>query len=342
MHRMSKVDAAELAALREMLAYARLDREGKIVQVNSQFQQLTGYSQGQIAGRHHRVLLPEGREHIQAFEQLWQDLQRGEPLFGLYERVSKDGQPLLLRSFYCPIAGPKGQVIGVALYASDQSDMLEERAMSKQYATEVSGLYNAVRDGRLSFRADTSQLSPQYAEMMRQIHSIIDVIVAPIEELLSQMSRFCEGDLTAYIEGERHGDHAKLKDQYNQVLDELNTILNKIRNASDQIMTGSDEVASSSHVLSNGATRQAAALEQIATSIAQMSDKINDTAVNATDAAELAGKAGGLAKDGDQRMKAMVEAMGEIKESSNSISQIIKVIDEIAFQTNLLALNAAV
>ena len=128
----------------------------------------------------------------------------------------------------------------------------------------------------------------------------------------------------------------------NNILDSLNGTMSQIMSSAEQIASGISQVSTASQALSDGATRQAASIEEITASIADMTDQTMQNARNAGQANELTTQAGDLAGQGDAQMQAMVRAMSEIDESSQNISKIIKVIDEIAFQTNLLALNAAV
>jgi methyl-accepting chemotaxis protein len=106
--------------------------------------------------------------------------------------------------------------------------------------------------------------------------------------------------------------------------------------------SGSGQVTDSSQSLSQGASQQATSLEEISSSLMQMSSQTRTNAENANRANDLAMKAREAASKGNLQMEDMVTAMSQINDASQSISKIIKVIDEIAFQTNLLALNAAV
>jgi methyl-accepting chemotaxis protein len=150
------------------------------------------------------------------------------------------------------------------------------------------------------------------------------------------------GDHTAYLRANYQGDHAALKDALNTSLDGLNRILGQVMLAGDQIAVGSAEISDAAQNLSQGASEQAATLEQISASITEMTSQTKQNAENAAQARQLAVAAKEGATEGDQQMQAMVVAMTSIEAASQSINKIIKVIDEIAFQTNLLALNAAV
>ncbi len=118
--------------------------------------------------------------------------------------------------------------------------------------------------------------------------------------------------------------------------------LTNINEAAIQVTTSSSEVASASEALAQGSTEQASAIEEITASITDIAEKTKQNAAEANQAAELVAHAIENVKKGNEQMHDMMAAMEAINESSESISKIIKVIDDIAFQTNILALNAAV
>ncbi|MGE4290693.1 MAG: methyl-accepting chemotaxis protein [Desulfovibrio sp.] len=125
-------------------------------------------------------------------------------------------------------------------------------------------------------------------------------------------------------------------------LEEMNTIMSQVAVVAREVGSGSAMLNDSSQSLSQGATEQAASLEQISSSMVELGSQTSTNAQNAIEASSLAGEARTAAEQGSQEMAALVGAMNEINTASQNIAKIIKVIDEIAFQTNLLALNAAV
>ena len=122
----------------------------------------------------------------------------------------------------------------------------------------------------------------------------------------------------------------------------LQNIYYEVEKISLQVSNGSSQLNVSSQSLSQGASEQAAAIEQISSSLNEIQAQATANAENASKASQLAGDAESSAENASKEMRDMISAMNEINESSTAISKIIKVIDEIAFQTNLLALNAAV
>jgi len=122
----------------------------------------------------------------------------------------------------------------------------------------------------------------------------------------------------------------------------LHHLAETLGDGSYRIIAAATEVASSSQARAEGATQQAASLEETSASLAEMSGMIRRNAENAHSAKQLAAEARNVADIGRADMDHMAVAMKDIEQSSNNISKIIKSIDEIAFQTNLLALNAAV
>ncbi|MFA6900909.1 MAG: methyl-accepting chemotaxis protein [Desulfurivibrionaceae bacterium] len=127
-----------------------------------------------------------------------------------------------------------------------------------------------------------------------------------------------------------------------KTLEDMNATLSQIYLAGEQVNSAAAQVSAASQSLSQGATESASSLEEITSSMTEMGSQTKLNAGNATQANQLANQAKEVAQNGNLQMKEMVGAMSDISDSAQSISKIIKVIDEIAFQTNLLALNAAV
>lgn len=121
-----------------------------------------------------------------------------------------------------------------------------------------------------------------------------------------------------------------------------NRILGNINESSAQVTVGAEQVANASQSLAQGSTEQASALQEVTASMDEIAERTKANASQANEANSLVHDVKGRAADGNDQMKAMIGAMNDINESSETISKIIKTIDDISFQTNILALNAAV
>ncbi len=122
----------------------------------------------------------------------------------------------------------------------------------------------------------------------------------------------------------------------------LENIIKNLSEGSDQLNDASGQISSASQSLAQGATEQASSLEETSSALEEMASQTKQNADNASDARSLATSTRHEAEGGASAMTEMISAMDAINKSSEEISKIIKVIEEIAFQTNLLALNAAV
>ncbi len=212
----------------------------------------------------------------------------------------------------------------------------------RSVVNDIGKLAQTAVAGDLDARADENSHHGDFRKIVHGVNNTLDAVIEPISESIGCLEEVSMGDLQAYVKGDYKGDHAKMKNSLNATLDALNDTLGQVAVAVDQISSGSQQVSESSQAVSQGATEQASSLEETTSSMTEMSSQTKQNAENASQANQLSSSARDAADKGDNQMEMMLAAMGEINNSSDQISRIIKVIDEIAFQTNLLALNAAV
>jgi len=229
----------------------------------------------------------------------------------------------------------KGAHIGTAL------EWLDNNAR-EDYRREATKVLDAALAGRLGVQGDVAAMDAFYAPVLEGMNRLLQAVAMPIQEIREKLARVEQGDLSAYVEGDYHGEFAQLREALNGTLDGLNRILGSVDEAARQIQQGAGEISESSQTVSTGATDSAASLQEISSSINEMAAQTRTNAKSAGEASALAAGAKESALAGDQQMRDMATAMEQITLASQEIAKIIHAIDEIAIQTNLLALNAAV
>jgi len=163
-----------------------------------------------------------------------------------------------------------------------------------------------------------------------------------IGALAQALGALADGDLTHRITAPFAAQSQQLKTDFNGALAKLQDAMRGINNATGGIRSGSEEIASASDDLSRRTEQQAASLEETAAALDEITATVRKTAAGANEVSSLVANARAGAEKSGQIVSQAVSAMTEIETSSQQVSQIIGVIDEIAFQTNLLALNAGV
>ena len=171
---------------------------------------------------------------------------------------------------------------------------------------------------------------------------IANSVTNPIREAVEVADAVAAGDLTRQIVPHSHDEAGRLLQALRDMNANLVGMVGKVRAASDSIVTGATQVAAGSMDLSRRTESQAASLEETAASLEQITANVTQSSENARQANQLAHEASQAAVQGGEVVGQVVHTMTDITRSSQKMSEIIGVIDGIAFQTNILALNAAV
>jgi methyl-accepting chemotaxis protein len=171
---------------------------------------------------------------------------------------------------------------------------------------------------------------------------IIRAITAPLAKAVAITRTVASGDLSQPFEVSGSNETAMLLHSLKDMQQQLIKVVSQVRVGADGVASASLGIEQSDHDLSSRTESQAASLEQTTAAVHDLSSKIKQNANNAQKANQLAMNASSIATRGGEVVAEVVETMRGINDSSNKISDIIQVIDGIAFQTNILALNAAV
>jgi methyl-accepting chemotaxis protein len=167
-------------------------------------------------------------------------------------------------------------------------------------------------------------------------------IIRPLDEAVVVCERVAQGDLSSIVSRHHRGEIGRLFDAMALMQERLDVAVRSIVHSTGSIAAASRQIAAGSMDLHDRTEKQAAALEQTAASVEQITATAKQSADHVREVSALAGQSAQLARQGSEETQHAIDAMREISQSSQRIDEIIRLIDEIAFQTNILALNAAV
>lgn len=234
-----------------------------------------------------------------------------------------------------PIHDDRGQRAGTVV---EWLDRTTEVAVEQ----EISGIVQGAVAGDFSARVSVDDKEDFFRRLAEGMNQLLDTNEQAFNEVLSILGSMAEGDLTKRITADYSGTFARLKEDANSTMDKLTEMVVSIRQASESINVAAREIAAGNSDLSSRTEEQAASLEETASSMEELTATVKQNADNAKQANEQTISASDVATRGGEVVQKVVVTMSAINESSKKISDIIGVIDGIAFQTNILALNAAV
>lgn len=298
---------AELNAIGQAQSVVHLSPQGKILDANQNFVDLMGVNLEEILGKNHSMFVDADTAQSDEYADLWKTLARGDSCAGIYKRIPRQGSSIFFQTSFNPVRDRDGSVIKILKTAVDvtAAEVIKQKTESDR------------------------------AKMLTQTNVVVDALNKGLRSL-------SDGDLTTVVHTEFSAEYEELRKNFNSAVTALCEAMSSLHSSAENIRGGANEIRHGAEDLSRRTEGQAATLEETAAALDELTASVKSAADGAEQANSVVSSARKDAESGGEVVRQAVDAMGEIEKSSEQISQIIGVIDDIAFQTNLLALNAGV
>ncbi|HBF28590.1 methyl-accepting chemotaxis protein, partial [Rhizobium sp.] len=231
----------------------------------------------------------------------------------------------------------KQNAIKIRQLAAQEAALQEKNAdLQSNIATVVAAAVAGDFTARITKRYDNPDLDA-FASNVNTLVASVDDGIAETKRVIAALSK---GDLTETMDGHYQGVFADLQANVNDTMAALRELMLQVRQSADVINGGADEIRQASNDLSRRTETQAASLEETSSALEEITVAVKTSTERAQESSKMVTEARQFAETSANVVQDATAAMSRIEQASNEITQIINVIDEIAFQTNLLALNA--
>ncbi|HAO23454.1 MAG TPA: methyl-accepting chemotaxis protein [Desulfobacteraceae bacterium] len=205
----------------------------------------------------------------------------------------------------------------------------------QEIVSDINRLTTAASEGKLDVRGDAGRFGGEYAKIIRGVNDTIDAVVGPLNVTADYVERISKGEIPEKISDDYKGDFNTTRNNLNMMIEKLSLFGSHVQQTAERMASGSEELSSAAAQVSQGTSQQAASIEEVSSSMEEISTMVTQNAENAKQSSEIAIKTAKYAIEGKKAVDETVRAM-------KSISDKIRIIEEIARQTNMLALNAAI
>ncbi len=200
---------------------------------------------------------------------------------------------------------------------------------------EINRLTNAALEGKLDIRGEGDRFGGEYAKIIHGVNDTLDAVVEPLKLAAENIRMIAGGKIPEKINAAYKGDFNEIISNMNMMIENIGRFAVAVQQSAEQVSAGSRELSMSAEQVSLGTSQQAANIEEISSSMEQMSSTVSQNADSAQQTAAIAVHTAKNAQKGHEAMAETVKAM-------KSISEKIRIVEDISRQTNMLALNAAI
>jgi len=319
---------AIINSIKNSVATIEFTPEGIIIDVNEHFLNIAGYQKNEVIGQHHSAMCFSDYVKSTDYQKFWDDLRRGDPKKGTFQRKNKEGNELWLEATYFPIYD-NGKVIKIMKIAADVTE--KKNAATTQEAiidalNRSQAIIEFLPDGTIINANENFTSAVQYSlEEIKSKHHRIFCYDEFYQENPNFWQELAQGQFKSgqFLRKDKYGNQLWLEATYNPILDGNGKVIKVIKFASDitDKIAKDDLVREASEIAYN-------------TSI--------DTVKHTEQAAKLLSSSVDLSNDISEKSIKTAEQINKLNQEADSIQAIVSTIKAIADQTNLLALNAAI
>ncbi|WP_282498749.1 methyl-accepting chemotaxis protein [Pantoea stewartii] len=292
-------------------------------------------------------------KHIRALNQHYlaedtsneQDRQMTEKAFTMINKIERDLPAFLAASRAQNDAVSLGMLQGTTGIGAEARQLIANYQQQLQLNTNLANALSRENDRTYHHTLLTLSTGSAAAILLLGFFTVKTILAIrrQLNAMRLTMEQASENlDLTLKADDTRSDEIGLTAKAFNHLIQTVSLSLNAVESAAQSVSTASSQMSAGNEDLSARTEEQAASLEQTAASMSELSETVRQTAENTRLASQLAKNAREISEDSADRVKTMLMTMGDIRESSAKITDIISLIEGIAFQTNILALNAAV